>query len=405
MPVRLKVLVVTYGSPYPPHSGVAIRDFNLLRQISKSVTLYLCILATANAEPDLSELEQFCEKIRVIPATPRTLPQAFINSARCWSAGYNVANFPFFYPDMVRTIGSIIHEESIDVLQVEHSFLAVYRKAVPADSSCKTILSLHNVASRQYRRIANTQKTLLARSVYAAKSLLLRRMESYAVTQFDRCIVVSDEEGRLLRTLAPTATYSVVENGIDCEAFRPLRQSTTDNSLLFIGVINYPPNADAVLYFCKSILPLIKRAISRVHLMVVGHAPPIEVLSLVSSEGVTVTGFVNDPRPYYERASLCIVPLRAGGGTRLKILEAMALGRPVVTTSIGCEGLDVVDGEHVLIGDTAEDFARHVVRLLRDEELRRRIISAARSLVEERYDWTIAGRTLLRTYQEVVSNT
>ena len=114
-----------------------------------------------------------------------------------------------------------------------------------------------------------------------------------------------------------------------------------------------------------------------------------------------MTGYVIDPVPYYRNATACIVPLRAGGGTRLKILEAMALGRPVVTTSLGCEGLEVKDGEHLLIGDTAEDFARQVIRLLKDVVLRQRVVAAARRLVEQRYDWPMIATKLLRTYDEI----
>jgi len=228
-------------------------------------------------------------------------------------------------------------------------------------------------------------------------------MEESSVGGFDHCLVVSPDEARLLKKAVPAAKLSIIENGVDCANLRPLPPALNSSQLLFVGVMAYPPNADAVVHFCKSILPLIRRAIPEVRLTVVGHAPPMEVQTLASSGEVSVTGFVNDPIPYYAGASVCVVPLRAGGGTRLKILEAMALGRPVVTTSIGCEGLDVTDGEHLLIGDTAADFAQQVVRLLSEQELRNRIVVAARSLVEKRYDWTIIADKLARAYAALVS--
>ena len=404
MPEQLKVMVVTYGDPYPPSSGVAIRDYNLLKQLSSSVTLHLCILATETSAPDLSNLSQFCASVVRVPATPRTLLRTVVNSLRCWSAGFKLASHPYFYPELAGTVRSLVRSENIDILQIEHSFLSAYQGAVPPGSRCRTILSLHNVGSRQYARIAETQSTVLARLSYAFKSFLIRRMESDSVGKFDRCLVVSNEEGRVLMRTAPAVKFAVVENGVDCGSIRRLPPSRHHKDLLFIGVINYAPNCDAILYFCKSILPLIRRSIPETHLAVVGHAPPMAVKELTSTYGITVTGFVDDPIPYYDDATVCVVPLRAGGGTRLKILEAMAIGRPVVTTSIGCEGLEVRDGEHLLVGDSAEDFADHVIRLLQDEGLRRRIIAAARALVEQRYDWSIIANSLLQTYHEVMTS-
>lgn len=398
MAEQLKVLEVTYGTPYPPDSGARIRDYNLLRQISRSITLYLCILVTEASLPDLSELREFCAKIVTVPAPRRTRLQQLANSVRCWASGQPIATHPYYYPQLAQAIRSLIDDEGIDILQIEHSFLAAYRTAVPASAKCRTILSLHNVGSRQYRRMAKIQDSLIARLSYQSKSSLIASAEARSLTGFDHCLVVSDDEAHLLEGVVAAGKVSVVENGVDCSSMRPLPEPTVGDDLLFVGVIGYPPNADAVLYFCGSILPIIRRAIPDVRLFVVGHAPPVEIRALGSSPEVVVTGAVEDPVPYYSRARVCVVPLRAGGGTRLKILEAMALGRPVVTTSIGCEGIDVVDGEHLLIADTPEAFAQSVIRALSDGALRERITSSGRRLVEERYDWPIIAAGLLRVY-------
>lgn len=399
MPERLKVLVVTYGTPYPPNSGVSIRDFNLLKRISGSVSLYLCILATERPIPDISELKGFCTRVIVVPAVSRNLAGNFTNSIRCWVAGYPLASHPYFYPELARAIRSIVNDEGIDILQIEHSFLVAYRTAVSSTSRCRTILSLHNIGSQQYLRIAKTQRAPVERAIYRLKSLLIRWMETASATEFDRCIVVSTQEGLMLKAIAPTAQFSVVENGVDCTDIRPLAQPGSGNDLLFIGVIGYPPNADAVVYFCKSVLPLIRSAVPDARVIVVGHAPPREVRELSASDAVVVTGSVENPVSYYKGCRVCVVPLRAGGGTRLKILEAMAFGRPVVTTSVGCEGLEVMDGEHLLIGDTPETFAENVIKLLRRPELSLQISGAARRLVEQRYDWSVIAPKLLEVYR------
>jgi glycosyltransferase involved in cell wall biosynthesis len=182
--------------------------------------------------------------------------------------------------------------------------------------------------------------------------------------------------------------------------YRPLPHEDTSPSLLFIGNMGYPPCVDAVLYFCREIFPRIRRATGAAELWIVGRDPQPEVLQL-NGNGVHVTGQVDDVIPYYRQSAVCVVPLRAGGGTRLKILEAMALGRPVVSTAIGCEGLEVIDGEHLLIADDPDQFAEKTVRLLTNRKLYDHISTNGRKLAETRYDWdNIAGR-LMQVYAEM----
>jgi glycosyltransferase involved in cell wall biosynthesis len=201
----------------------------------------------------------------------------------------------------------------------------------------------------------------------------------------------------------PRLQVDVIPNGVDTEKYQPLPPpENVSPSLMFVGSMDYPPCVDAVLYFCSDILPLIRQAINPLELWIVGRDPHPEVLKLNGS-GVHVTGRVEDVVPYYQQSTVCVIPLRAGGGTRLKILEAMALGRPVVSTTIGCEGLDVVDGEHLLIADTPEQFAEKTVRLLDDRHLSQYICANARKLVEARYGWDQIAERLMDVYEEMVA--
>jgi glycosyltransferase involved in cell wall biosynthesis len=185
------------------------------------------------------------------------------------------------------------------------------------------------------------------------------------------------------------------------QVYQPLPQEDVFPALLFIGDMSYVPCVDAMLYFCREVLPRIRNVVSEVELWIVGKDPLPEVARL-GNNGVHVTGQVDSVMPYYERSTVCVVPLRAGGGTRLKILEAMALGRPVVSTTIGCEGLDVVDGEHLLIADSPERFVEKTVRLLEDRMLYRHIATNGRQLVVARYDWDVIARQLMQVYAEMV---
>jgi glycosyltransferase involved in cell wall biosynthesis len=166
--------------------------------------------------------------------------------------------------------------------------------------------------------------------------------------------------------------------------------------------MGYAPCVDAIIYFCRQILPRVESVLGTVEVWIVGASPSPEVLAL-ANKSVHVTGQVKDVVPYYERSAISIVPLRAGGGTRLKILEAMALGRPVVSTSIGCEGLDVIDGEQLLIADTPEKFSEGIIRLLTDKNLYQKMTADARQFVETRYDWNLIVRKLLDVYSHQVN--
>jgi glycosyltransferase involved in cell wall biosynthesis len=192
----------------------------------------------------------------------------------------------------------------------------------------------------------------------------------------------------------------VVPNGVDTDFFRPSTGREDPAGLLFTGAMNYAPNADGVLHFCTEILPAIHAAIPETSLAVVGRNPPPRIQGL-GTDKIAITGTVRDVRPWMHRAAVFVVPLRVGGGTRLKILEALACGRAVVSTALGCEGLDVTDGEDILIADTPAAFADAVVRCLRDPGLRQRLGSRGRTLVERRYRWDAIGRGLSDFYREM----
>jgi glycosyltransferase involved in cell wall biosynthesis len=229
----------------------------------------------------------------------------------------------------------------------------------------------------------------------------MQRWEARFAARFDHCLVVSAQERDLLHAEDPSLPITVIENGFDVSLHHPLAPEP-GNRLLFVGELSYPPNADAVLFFCHAILPLVLREIPDVHLLVVGHRPPPAVQRLAAGGHVTVTGSVPDLLPYYRQAAVTVVPLRGGGGTRLKILESMALGRPVVSTAVGCEGLAVEDGAHLFVADEADHFAQRVVQLLRNPVLQARLAADARRLMEDRYHWPHIADKLIGVYRALL---
>jgi glycosyltransferase involved in cell wall biosynthesis len=213
-------------------------------------------------------------------------------------------------------------------------------------------------------------------------------------------IVVSDEDRRKLRELAPRATIRVLPNGVDVERYSPGLER--EEGLVFVGGTTWFPNRDALAFFHDDILPLIHQRGVRPQVLWIGSASPQDQTRFGRAEGLSLTGYVRDERPLMQGAACFIVPLRVGGGTRLKILNAWAMGKPVVSTSVGCEGLDARQGENILIADTSEEFAEAVIRVLHDPDLRRRLGSAGREVAKSRWSWKLIGRDMLEAYDGVL---
>jgi glycosyltransferase involved in cell wall biosynthesis len=306
--------------------------------------------------------------------------------------------------ELVGKIGRLFATADFDIVQME-SVMGLYLASLPHTTSSKSILMFQNVASQQFERMSQVEEGWDKKLRAWINGVWMGYWEPRYAERFDRCTTVSELDQRLLAKANPRLQIDVIPNGVDIEKYQPLPPppENASPSLMFIGSMGYPPCVDAVLHFWRESLPLIRQAINPTELWIVGADPHPAVLGL-NGNGVHVTGRVPDVIPYYQQSTVCVVPLRAGGGTRLKILEAMALGRPVVSTTIGCEGLDVADGKHLFIADTPEQFAEKTVRLLRDRRLYQYISANGRQLVEARYGWDRIAERLLNVYEDMTAN-
>ena len=397
----MRILFITDYLPYPLITGDRIRVYNLIRRIAKQHQVSLAgFLMTPNEADGVSHLQEFCYRVETLDL-PRRHKLARVPGL----IRYILAGIPFDFEflnsqDLAKKIRDLVSSMDYDIVQIEHSRMALYLEALPPSARAKSVLVFHNIASIQYDRISNIALTPIKRARARLHGRMLRRWESRYAERFDRCITVSEEDRRLLLTANPHLHVDVIPNGVDTHLFQPLTMEGTQPALLFIGTMSYAPNADGAIWFCSQILPSIRRVLANVQVWIVGTEPPPEVIEL-NGDGVHVTGRVEDVVSYYRRSTVSVVPLWAGGGSRLKIVEAMALGRPVVSTSIGCEGLDVVDGEQLLIADDPEKFAAQTLRLLTDKPLYQKIACQARKLVVEKYDWDTINAQLLTVYAEM----
>jgi glycosyltransferase involved in cell wall biosynthesis len=280
------------------------------------------------------------------------------------------------------------------------------------ESAPAIVLDEFNAEYTLQRRAFQADLVSLSRWVGAAYSLLqwwkLRRYEAIICRQAHAVLAVSSEDKQALLALHPALPIVVVPNGVDMEVYQPAQRieggehasSAVGPTLLFTGTMDFRPNVDAVQWFCREVLPKIWRRAPGARLLIVGRDPTPEVQAL-AQEGVVVTGQVEDDRPYFGQASVYVVPMRFGGGVRLKVLQAMASGVPVVSTPMGVQGISAVPGRHFLLATSPEEFAARVVELLEDPLLRARLAQEARLLVEQLYDWRVQAPKLEEVYERL----
>ena len=260
------------------------------------------------------------------------------------------------------------------------------------------ILIAHDELSKPTRRRLALATNLPTRAAYFVYGFLIGRLERRILRKFDRTLALSESDRHTLLELDPTLQVGVLPVPVGIE---PLRAARESNRLVFVGAMHRDVNVDAMLYFCREILPLIRNQWSNIRLSIVGNKPPPEILNLRKDPNIEITGFVPALEPYYATATIFVAPLRIGGGIIVKILNAMAAGCPVVTTSIGNEGIGARPGVHLLTADEPAAFAQAVLMLLRDEKERLRLAENARAFVEPRFNITTTSGVLEEVYREV----
>jgi len=282
-----------------------------------------------------------------------------------------------------------------DLIHVEHSNIAHWVHGIEA--SIPKILVAQNVKTEMWKRYADNAKGWRKKRLQR-NYLRFRDYESRFLLKYNRLVAVSEVDKGFISNLCPNVPVSVVANGVDVNYFRSRCEQPQRDTLVFTGSMAHPPNNEAALHFCQNIFPKILAARPNVRLAIVGSHPSRDVKALDNGHNVKVTGFVEDTRPYLDSAAVVIVPLLSGSGTRLKILEAMAMGKGIVSTSIGAEGIEYTAGDNILIADAAETFADRVIELLGDVTCCIDLGRSARILVEQKYSWPILAAQLEKVY-------
>lgn len=391
----MQLLFVTPDLPHPPHQGRAIRNFHLIRAAAARHTVDLLSFAAA---PDPGPLAGLCRRIELVPLPERSLARRL-----ALLAGPQpdlVGRLPS--PEFSARLRSLLAAGGYDLIQVEGLEVADYALRQPAAAG-RLVYDAHNVEHRLQQRLYQIDARSPARWGRAAYSLLqslkLRAYERRLLLRSKHVIACSALDAAALRTLHRQAQITVVPNGVDTGYFQPDGARPDPGSLVFTGTMSFRPNIDGCLWFIERILPRIRNRHPQAHFSVIGHSPPLELRQWDARlQEVEVTGWVEDVRPYVRRAELYVAPLRVGGGTRLKVLEAMAMGKPVVGTATGVEGLDLDPASAVVAGDDDYELAEAVNGLLGRPRAQAELGRRARLTVESRYAWEIVTRPLASIY-------
>jgi polysaccharide biosynthesis protein PslH len=314
----------------------------------------------------------------------------------------------FATPQAVRDAAALFADARFDVVHTMRLYLAPfaapYLEASAPSGRPACVLDLDDDEPRTRRRLAARHAArgdLEAAAGEAAEADKYERMEGAVVSRFDRALVCSEVDAAAVTGRVPGARIAVVPNAVRLPHDAPPRSAGAVFTLLFVGSMGYGPNADAAVELCREILPRVRAAAAReVAVMIVGSRPPPSVARLAEIPDVRVTGDVPDVTPYYARADVAVVPIRAGGGTRIKLLEAFARRVPVAATPTGVEGVDVVPGRHLLVADGPDALAAACLRLLREPALGQRLAAAAHTLVENRYALPVVTRVIRSLYRQ-----
>ena len=404
-----KILILTPQFPYPPHQGTTMRNFNLIAGLARRHEVHLLAFGDP-VESQGTPLDGLCHSIQVVPPPERSMAQRLTGLlfSRLPDMAQRLPSAEF-----QERLAATVKREQPDIVEVEGIELAQYLFQV-ADGrggarSPLLVYDDHNAEYVLQQRAFETDARQPKRWIPASYSFVQwKRLQGYerrACEAADRVVAVSETDAGVLRRLVPGLEPAVVPNGVDmafcAEAVAPLAKGAGpgEGDLVFTAKMDFRPNVDAVQWFAQGILPLVRREAPETRFWVVGKDPHPRLAPMAEDPAIVITGWVEDVRPYIAGAGVYVIPLRMGGGTRLKVLEAMAMGKAIVSTTVGSEGFDVVSDRELVMADTPSEFAAAVLALLRDPERRQRLGQVAQDFAGSGYDWPIVVPMLERVYE------
>lgn len=398
----LKILAITSEVPWPLNSGGHLRSFHLLRELSRSSSLRVIVPASKGQAEHFRALDdQGVNVIPVLNCDRKKHREAGSIIQSCLEREPYVFFRRHYWKAVQCEIRKQIRIEKPDLIYLDHLDSFVYRKAI---DEIPFLVDMHNVYSAISQRLAEEDSNIARRMYLKHETRLIKNMESQMARSALAVLAVSDLDRDHFIELGATSTF-MIPNGVDCDSY--VQKTThsesngTPSEILFVGDLSWSPNIRASLFLANHVYPIVRAQHHDAKLTIVGRNPVPEILALNQQQGVEVVPDAPEIIPYFHRSTMLAVPLQSGGGTRLKILEAFASQLPVVSTPVGCEGLDVVNGKHLVVSES-DNFADAICQVINKPELATAYSAYALKLVKQQYDWKSVGRRLMDSIQEIV---
>jgi len=404
----VRILWLGHFVPWPPTGGSLIRSYHLVREAAQGNELALLCLNQSNLLPSLEAVEearrvlsQLCDSVDIepIPAERGTRTRERV-LARSTLTGRSYDETWFSSRVLARRLRELAGRFRPDIIHFDSVGLAPYARRV---SSFPLVLNHHNIESQMMARRAQLERSWPLRQLLKLQARRLEALETRSAPWFRAHLTVSELDSERLRSHVPTARMQVIPNGVDLDFFRPLPadRQVVPRSIIFAGGLSWYPNRTAVEWLLAEILPRLRSRYSDANVTIIGRDPPQAFLDAAERDpGLSFTGFVDDIRPYIARSAVYACPIFDGGGTRLKILDTLAQGIPLVATTMAIEGVGIESGRHALLADEAEGFAAAIGRIFEEPALGERLALAGRQLVEQRFGWEAIGKRLRAVYSE-----
>lgn len=377
----MRVLQISPRKPYPPSGGGEIVTYNTIKYLSlrnHDITL----VSIVDKSEDIPELQEYCEWV---PVEKDTRNKIFGILGNLLSAKpYTISKY--HSGRVMDVVRRELREKEFDIVHLDGLHVAHYGAMVKREFELPVVLGAHNVETKIMQRFYRSQGNPFIKLYAYYQYRKLYSYEARLCGVFDRCLMITGLDERRLREMNPNVKTAVVPAGVDTSYFYPLNLREEPCSIVSVASMDWLPNVESILWFYYRVFPIVKKSVPEARLYVVGRNPPGAIKDL-EGDDVVVTGFVDDVREWMARGRVFIVPLKTGSGMRVKILNAMAMAKPVVSTSVGCEGIGAVHGRSISVADSPEEFAARIVELFNEREKRERMATAGLELVDREYRW------------------
>ena len=411
----MHILFLTQILPYPPTSGPKVKTWHVLRYLSqRGHEITLASFVRPEELPYIDAVKEVCSTVHAIP-----IRRSRVQDIRYFLRSL-ISRRPFLVErddlsEMRAVVNQVVRSGHVDVIHADQLTMTQFGFPLHRNGSRKPALvfDAHNAVWTITERMKENAPFYLKPPLWL-ETKRIKQYEGKIVSDFEATLAVTEPDRVALLDAvrahagnhdAHAAPIAVIPIAVDTRQIQPVPREPASHNLLTMGTLYYPPNADGIRWFLQEVFPLVRKKMPDITITIVGKNPPRDFVRLAEDpeSGVIVTGFVEELDPYFARSTLMVIPVRAGGGMRVRILEAFARAMPVVTTTIGLEGIDAQPGQDVLVADTPSDFANCVLRLMQDKSLQAMLSSNGRQLVESRYDWQVVLGELDKTYERLAA--